>query len=158
MHRYWYYTMNLSEVFITFLSPLRVQEWPHRVISFYSYCTGHSRLTVASTVSSIVISKLLHRTILVTIVASIYSVLKVSSLYNIGHNKCKELLPTKFQFKVDKNPTWRGSWMLLDALFHVEKGLLARPWRMLCWRSLQFCKCLDKGHEVEILTTALTTL
>jgi hypothetical protein len=43
--------------------------------------------------------------------------LKVSSLYNIG----------KLQFKVDKNPTWRGSWMLLDALFPVEKGPLARP-------------------------------
>jgi hypothetical protein len=27
--------------------------------------------------------------------------------------------------KVDKNPTWRGSWMLLDALFFVEEGLLA---------------------------------
>jgi hypothetical protein len=33
---------------------------------------------------------------------------------------------------VYKNPTWCGSWMLLDALFLVEKGLLARPWRMLC--------------------------
>jgi hypothetical protein len=51
----------------------------------------------------------------------------VSSLYNIGHNKCKELLLTKLQFKMDKNPTWCGSWMLLDALFLVEKGLLARP-------------------------------
>jgi hypothetical protein len=28
---------------------------------------------------------------------------------NIGHNKCKELLLTKLQFKVDKNPTWPGS-------------------------------------------------
>jgi hypothetical protein len=32
---------------------------------------------------------------------------------------------------VDKNPMWRGSWMLLDALFPVEKSLLARPKRML---------------------------
>jgi hypothetical protein len=54
---------------ITFLSPLRghllqqwLQEWPHRVISFYS--SGHSRLTVASIVFSIVISKFLHCTIL----------------------------------------------------------------------------------------------
>jgi hypothetical protein len=29
--------------------------------------------------------------------------------------------------KMDKNPTWHGSWMLLDALFSVEKGVLARP-------------------------------
>jgi hypothetical protein len=43
--------------------------------------------------------------------------LKVSSLYNTG----------KLQFKVDKNPMWCGSWMLLDALFPVEKGLMARP-------------------------------
>jgi hypothetical protein len=27
---------------------------------------------------------------------------------------------------------WRGFWMLLDAFFLVEKGLLVRPWRMLC--------------------------
>jgi hypothetical protein len=52
-------------------------------------------------------------------------------MYNVGHNKCKELLPKKLQFKVEKNPKWRGSWMLLDALFPVEKGMLARPWRML---------------------------
>jgi hypothetical protein len=51
-------------------------------------------------------------------------------------NKCKELLTTKLQFKEDKNPTWRGSWMLLDALFPVEKGLLARPWRML-WKAIE---------------------
>jgi hypothetical protein len=36
---------------------------------------------------------------------SSFNNLKVSSLYNTGHNKCKELLPTKLQFKVDKNPT-----------------------------------------------------
>jgi hypothetical protein len=51
------------------LSPLRGSPYltmalrvTHRVISFYS--TGHSRLTVASIVSSIVISKFLHYTIL----------------------------------------------------------------------------------------------
>jgi hypothetical protein len=27
-------------------------------------------------------------------------------LYNTDHNKCKELLPTKLQFNLDKNPTW----------------------------------------------------
>jgi hypothetical protein len=37
-------------------------------------------------------------------------------------NKCKELLPTKLQFKVDKNPTWFRSWMLLDDLFHCKEG------------------------------------
>jgi hypothetical protein len=52
---------------ITFLCPLLyggyplqqwLQEWPHKVISIYS-----SRLTVASIVTSIVISKFLHYTI-----------------------------------------------------------------------------------------------
>jgi hypothetical protein len=57
--------------------------------------------------------------------------LKVSSLYNIGHNKCKELLPTKLQFKVNKNLTWHGSWILLDVLSPVKKSLLPHPWRML---------------------------
>jgi hypothetical protein len=64
---------------------------------------------VACIVSSIVISK---------VNSGLYvfnSDLKVSSLYNIK----------KLQFKVDKNPTWHGSWMLLDALFPAEKGLLA---------------------------------
>jgi hypothetical protein len=71
---------------------------------------------------------------MVSIVASIgfnrgfNSDLKVSSLYNIGHNKWKALLSTKLQFKDDKNPTWRRilvgcCWMLFST---VEKGLLAR--------------------------------
>ena len=60
---------------------------------------GHRRLRVTSIVSSIVISKYF--------------------IYNTGRNKCKELLSTKLQFKVEKNPTWRGSWMLLNALFLV---------------------------------------
>jgi hypothetical protein len=55
------------------------------------------------------------------------SYLKVSSLYNTGHNKYKELLPTKLQFKVDKNPTWHGSWMLLDALFLYREGSAGSP-------------------------------
>jgi hypothetical protein len=71
--------------------------------------------------------------------------LKVSSLYNTGHNKCKELLPTKLQFSlsfVSKNKNknknsilkWtriqRGQdlgycWMLF---FTVKKeGRLAHP-------------------------------
>jgi hypothetical protein len=48
--------------------------------------------------------------------------LKVASLFNISHNKRKELLPKELQFKVDKNPMWLGSWMLLDALFHCREG------------------------------------
>jgi hypothetical protein len=42
-------------------------------------------------------------------------------------NKWKELLPTKLQFKVDKNPRWHGSWMLLDALFHYREGSTDLP-------------------------------
>jgi hypothetical protein len=62
--------------------------------------------------------------------ASVFnSDLKVSSLYNTG----------KLQIKVDKIPTWSGSWMLLDALFPVEKDLLARPWRMLWMRGEKVC-------------------
>jgi hypothetical protein len=78
-----------------------------RVISFYS--VGHSKLIV------------------VCFNSGFNSDLKVSSLYNTGHNKCKELLPTKTSIKVDKNPTWLGSWMLLDALFTKEKGMLTGP-------------------------------
>jgi hypothetical protein len=50
---------------------------------------------------------------------------------------------------VDRNPTWRGSWMLLDTLFPVEKGLLARPWRMLCTERSQMIRGIHshwKGH------------
>jgi hypothetical protein len=53
--------------------------------------------------------------------------LKVSSLYNTGHNKCKGLFPTKLQFKVDKNPMWPGSWILLTALFHCREGSVGPP-------------------------------
>ena len=39
--------------------------------------------------------------------------LKVSSLYNIGHNKQKALPLTKLQFKADKDPRWHR---ILDAV------------------------------------------
>jgi hypothetical protein len=63
-----------------------------------------------------------------SIVASIVT-LKVSPLYNISHKKCKELLPTKLQFKVDKNPTWTR---IIDVVSTIKKGLLAHLARMLC--------------------------
>jgi hypothetical protein len=56
------------------------------------------------------------------IVTSIVT-LKVSSLYNIGHNKCKELFPTKIQFEMDKNPMWPR---IIDVVSNMEQGLLAR--------------------------------
>jgi hypothetical protein len=40
--------------------------------------------------------------------ASIVSSIVISKFLHCSH-KCKELLPTKLQFKVDKNSTWRGS-------------------------------------------------
>jgi hypothetical protein len=33
----------------------------------------------------------------------------------------------KLQLKVDKNPTWLGSWMMLDVLFHCREGLVGPP-------------------------------
>ena len=48
--------------------------------------------------------------------------LKVSSLYNIGDKKCKELLPTKLQFEVDKNPTWTK---IFDVVSTIENGLMS---------------------------------
>jgi hypothetical protein len=48
--------------------------------------------------------------------------LNISLQYNISYNKCKELLPTRLQFKLDKNPTWPQSWLLLDAFFHCREG------------------------------------
>jgi hypothetical protein len=32
--------------------------------------------------------------------------LGVVTLYNTGHNKCKELFPTKLQFNLNMNPIW----------------------------------------------------
>jgi hypothetical protein len=46
---------------------------------------------------------------------------KISSLYNTGHNKCKELLSTNLQFKLDKNPTW--PW-ITNGVSTVEQGLM----------------------------------
>jgi hypothetical protein len=57
--------------------------------------------------------------------------LKVSLLSNISQNKYKELLPTKLQFKVDRNPTWLGSWMQLDALFHYREGSANLPLKIV---------------------------
>jgi hypothetical protein len=58
--------------------------------------------------ASTVISKFLHSTVLVTISAK-----------------------TELQFKVDKNPTWLGSWIMLDALFSL--------YRRVCWPALEEC-------------------
>jgi hypothetical protein len=63
-----------------------------------------------------------------SVVASIVS-LNVSSLNNTSDNKCKELLPTKLQFKVNKKPMWIG---ITDVVSIVEKGQLAHLGRMLC--------------------------
>jgi hypothetical protein len=100
---------KIKKIHSTSLSVLHnILEPTMRVTFFNSGFKSDPTELFPSIVSSIVISKFLHCTILVTISA-------------------KELLPTKLQFKVDKNPTWRGSWMLLDALFLVVKGLLAHP-------------------------------
>jgi hypothetical protein len=48
--------------------------------------------------------------------------LKVSLQYNIGHYKCKEILSTKLQVKVHKNPTWPR---ITDVVSSVEQGLMA---------------------------------
>jgi hypothetical protein len=54
------------------------------------------------------LTKLFPSTVLVTqqVNNGFTSDLKISSLHNTNHNKCKELLPTKLQFNLDKNPTW----------------------------------------------------
>jgi hypothetical protein len=58
-----------------------------------------------------------------TLVLECYdSDLKVSSLYNFGHNKCKELLPKKLQFNLDKNPMWPR---IIDVVSIEEQVLLA---------------------------------
>jgi hypothetical protein len=75
--------------------------------------------------------------------------LKVSSLYNTSHNKCKELLPTKLQFKVDKNPTWRGSWMLLDAFFSYREGSTGPP--------LKNAMCNSRSKYMDIIYMSLFT-
>jgi hypothetical protein len=76
--------------------------------SFSFYSIGYIGLTTILIVTSIV-------------------TLKVSSLYNIGHNKCRELLSTKVQFRMDKNPTCtRITYVSIE-----KKGLLACLRRML---------------------------
>jgi hypothetical protein len=62
--------------------------------------------------------------------------LKVSSMYNTGHNKWKVPLPTKLQFKDDKNPTWRR---VLDAV-----GCSLPLLRRVCWPTLEECY-VEKG-------------
>jgi hypothetical protein len=44
------------------------------------------------------------------------------SLHNIGHNKCKELLPQQLQLNLDKNPTWPR---ITNVVSTMEQGLLA---------------------------------
>jgi hypothetical protein len=63
---------------------------------------------------------------MVSIVASIV-ILK----YNTSHNKWKALLPTKLQFKDDKNPTWHR---ILDAV-----GCSFPLLRRVCWPALEEC-------------------
>jgi hypothetical protein len=53
--------------------------------------------------------------------------LKASLLYNIDHNKCKELFPTWLQFKVDKNLTWTG----ITNLFPLK--------RRVCYLAFEEC-------------------
>jgi hypothetical protein len=53
--------------------------------------------------------------------------LKVLSLYNTDHNKCKELLPTKFQFNLDKNLTWPRILDVVVCSFHSRKGSVGLP-------------------------------
>jgi hypothetical protein len=55
-------------------------------------------------------------------------IFKKNSLYNIGHNKRKELLPTKFQFKV-KNLTLTR---IIDVVSTGEKDLLIHLQKLLC--------------------------
>jgi hypothetical protein len=63
---------------------------------------------------------------MVSIVPSIV-ISKVFLSYNTGHNKWKELFPRKLQFKVDKNPNWPESSMLLNALFQCKEGSAGPP-------------------------------
>jgi hypothetical protein len=70
---------------------------PHIVVSFNS--TSHNKSTMVSIVASIVISKFLHYTILVTISG-------------------KRFFQENFNLKMTRIQRGVGSWMLLDALFH----------------------------------------
>ena len=55
-------------------------------------------------------------------------IFKKNSLYNIGHNKHKELLPTKFQFKVKNLMLIR----IIDVVSTGEKFLLIHLQKLLC--------------------------
>jgi hypothetical protein len=97
---------------------------PLELYPFNSIC--HSKLLVASIVASMVISKFLHCTI------------------NTSHNKYKELLPTKLQLKVYKNPTWPRSWMLLNALFHCKEGFTGPPLKNVMYYELHHRKVQNR--------------
>ena len=70
------------------------------------------------------------RALLMKTMLIVASIVVSKFLHCIDHNKCKELLPTKFQFKIDKNPIWPR---ITDVVSTVKQGLLACLWRMLCW-------------------------
>jgi hypothetical protein len=77
----------------------------------------------------------------ILIVASIMA----SSIYNTSH---KELLPTKLQFKLDKNPTWPR---ITDVVSTIERGLLARLRRMLYSRpslTINLTLVLNARHPI----------
>jgi hypothetical protein len=46
----------------------------------------------------------------------------VSTLYNTGHNKYKELLPTKLHFNLDQNLRWPR---ITDVISTIEQGVLS---------------------------------
>jgi hypothetical protein len=76
--------------------------------SYFFYSIGHNKLIVVSIMASIVISRFLHYTILVTISAK--------SFFQQNFN----LKWTRIQRSLDLG-------LLLDALFTIEKAMLARP-------------------------------
>jgi hypothetical protein len=65
----------------------------------------------------------------VTLIVALIVTFKVFSLHNTRHNKRKELLPIKVQFKKDKNPTWTR---IIYFVSIVKKSMLAYFRRMLC--------------------------
>jgi hypothetical protein len=66
---------------------------------------------------------------------------KVYSLCNTGHNKWKALLPTKLQFKDDKNPTWLR---ILDVV-----GCSFPLLRRVYWPVLQECYAITNWKLVK---------
>ena len=58
--------------------------------------------------------------------------LKFCIIYHALNSGCFEAFlmkntPRTLGVKVDKNPTWCGSWMLLDAFFWCKKGSASLP-------------------------------